>query len=112
MRFDNRKLQADIEALRASGQLAAAVKLLRDRFLRTHKMDGPTVEIITAKDLQREQAKLRIADIKDQARLLAMAKRAWVRKGKPIDRENETDAQAAKRLLREWDKRDKKAAGK
>lgn len=110
--FDKAKLLASIEEMRASGALPAAMKVFTDRFVNSHKMDAPTVEAITAKDLEREAAKLTIEDIKDQARLMASAKRAWVRKGKPINREAETTTQAAKRLLREWDKRDKKAAGK
>jgi hypothetical protein len=105
MHFDKHKLQAEIERMKRSGEMAAELKRYRDRFLVTHKMGGPALDVITAKDMQREAMRLKLADIADQARLMQSKVRPVPRLA--VDRVGETALEAAARLIRESDARRK-----
>jgi len=100
VRFDKHKLQAEIERMRSSGEMAATLKRYRDRFVQSHSFDAAAVEAITAKDLERAANRLKLADIADQSRLMGMEARGGGVVPQ-IDREEETFAEAAARLLNE-----------
>jgi hypothetical protein len=62
VRFDKHKLQAEIERMRASGEMAAALKRLRDRFVQSHSFDASDDDAVTAKDLERVAGELRLRE--------------------------------------------------